>query len=142
MLFGKVIAVKAAQTGHLVLSTLHTNSASEAITRLCHMGIAPFHLCSALTLIIAQRLVRKRCIYCETNCIYCTDGFYCRTGIFELMPLSDSIKKLIINQASHLALEKENQMNGHDTLWQAAMTCVKNQITTLNEIYRVVSHYD
>lgn len=135
------MAIRAAQTGHLVLSTLHTNSAAEAITRLCHMGIAPFHLCSALNVVIAQRLVRKICVFCKTGCTHCTDGFQGRIGIFELMPVNEKIKQLIINNTSHIQLEKQNQENGHDNLWQAALTCVEKNITSLSEIYRVVSHY-
>src|SRR3990167_10490370 len=135
------MAIRAAQTGHLVLSTLHTNSAAEAITRLCHMGIAPFHLCSALNLVIAQRLVRKICAFCKTGCTHCTDGFQGRIGIFELMPMTEIIKQLIINNASHIQLEKQNQENGHDNLWRAALINVEKNITSLSEIYRVISHY-
>lgn len=135
------MAIRAAQTGHLVLSTLHTNSASEAITRLCHMGIAPFHLCSALTLVIAQRLVRKLCVHCESDCAHCTNGFQGRMGVFELMPLNDALKKLILENASHIALGKQNQAAGHDNLWQSALHCVNHKLTSLNEIYRVVSYH-
>lgn len=135
------MAIRAAQTGHLVLSTLHTNSAAEAITRLCHMGIAPFHLCSALNLVIAQRLVRKICVFCKTGCTNCTDGFQGRIGIFELMPMTEKLKELIIENRSHIQLEKQNQADGHDNLWQAAQISVNNQTTSLSEIYRVVSHY-
>ncbi|EKD44847.1 MAG: hypothetical protein ACD_70C00207G0001, partial [uncultured bacterium] len=135
------MAIRAAQTGHLVLSTLHTNSAPEAITRLCHMGIAPFHLCSALTLVIAQRLVRKLCVHCDKGCTYCTDGFQGRTGIFELMPMSETLKQLIVENASHITLGKQNQADGHDNLWRSALACVQNKLTSLGEIYRVVSNH-
>jgi len=132
------MAIRAALTGHLVLATLHTNSAPEAITRLCHTGIAPFHLISALTLIVAQRLVRKLCVLCKNGCAHCTDGYQGRTGIFELMPMNESIKAMILNHESHVALGKHNQANGHLNLWEAALEAVKQGITSLNEIYRVI----
>jgi type II secretory ATPase GspE/PulE/Tfp pilus assembly ATPase PilB-like protein len=135
------MAIRAALTGHLVFATLHTNSAAEAITRLCHMGIAPFHLISALTLIIAQRLVRKLCTFCQHGCRHCTDGFIGRTGIFELMPIDESIKTLILNQASHMTLRKHNQTNGQEDLWESALHAVKKGITSMNEIYRVIPNH-
>lgn len=135
------MAIRAALTGHLVLATLHTNSAAEAITRLCHIGIAPFHLISALTLIIAQRLVRKLCIHCKTGCAHCTDGFQGRIGIFELMPINENIKSMILDHASHIVLEKQNQMDGQLNLWGSALEAVKQETTSLNEIYRAVPNH-
>lgn len=132
------MALRAAQTGHLVLSTLHTNSAADCITRLTHMNIAPFHLCSALTLIIAQRLVRKRCLQCESGCTYCTGGYQGRVGIFELMPITESMKTMIANHASSMELAKHNYLNGHVDLWESALQAVKQWKTSMEEIYRVI----
>lgn len=132
------MAIRAALTGHLVLATLHTNSAPEAITRLCHTGIAPFHLISAVTLIIAQRLVRKLCVLCKNGCAHCTDGYQGRVGIFELMPMNESIKAMILNNESHVTLGKHNQACGHFNLWDAALETVKQGVTSMNEIYRVI----
>lgn len=136
------MAIRAAQTGHLVLSTLHTNSAAEAITRLHHMGIAPFHLSSALTLVIAQRLARKLCLHCagKKNCTQCTDGFEGRIGIFELLPIQPTIKEMISNHQLHYSIAKKNIELGNMNLWQAALSAVKQGITTLEEIYRVVPY--
>jgi len=160
------MAIRAAQTGHLVLSTLHTNSAAEAITRLCHMGIAPFHLASALTLVIAQRLVRQLCAYCKTpqllppkilndagiselslmsfeahSCTHCNHGFQGRLGIFELMPVTVAIKQFIFDHASSMALTKQNQLDGQMNLWQSALEMVQSGLTSLSEIYRVVPNH-
>ena len=91
------IAIRAAQTGHLVLSTLHTNSAPDTLIRLLNMGIAPFNLASSLRLIIAQRLVRKLCIHCQQKgCHYCVDGYNGRQGLFEFMPISKALSSLIL----------------------------------------------
>lgn len=132
------IAIRAAQTGHLVLSTLHTNSAAEAIIRLQQMGIAPFHLCSALTLIVAQRLIRKKCTRCKKGCAHCTNGYNGRIGVFECMPITSAIKTLIMKSSAAADLEKQNSEEGHFTLWESGLHHVKNKITSLNELYRVV----
>lgn len=136
------MAIRAAQTGHLVLSTLHTNSAAEAITRLHHMGIAPFHLSSALTLVIAQRLVRKCCHHCNglRACTHCHDGFLGRIGIFELLPVNTEIKELIATQRSHIQIAKKNREAGNLNLWESAQKALKTGITSLNEIYRVIPY--
>lgn len=160
------MAIRAAQTGHLVLSTLHTNSAPEAITRLIHMGIAPFHLTSALTLIIAQRLVRQLCVYCKTpqqlstqilfnagfsnnftttnklfeasGCAQCTRGFSGRIGIYEILPISNTIRQLLLNHASYTEIAQQNYSDGHCDLWHAGLQAVTQGITSLHEIYRVI----
>lgn len=132
------MAIRAAQTGHLVLSTVHTNTAPEAITRLLHMGIAPHQLCSALTLVIAQRLVRKLCEHCEHGCINCTNGFDGRIGVFELMPINEAIQSIILNNGSYLLLDKMNRDNGHFNLWESALMSVESNLTSLTEIYRVI----
>ncbi|MCX7121065.1 MAG: ATPase, T2SS/T4P/T4SS family [Gammaproteobacteria bacterium] len=156
------MAIQAAQTGHLVLSTLHTNSAAEAITRLTHMGIAPFHLGSALKLVIAQRLLRKLCAHCkkphsisennlveakidttshffeENGCEYCSNGFSGRIGIFEVMPITTEINKLILNNHSHTDIAEKNSLGGNINVWDSGIETLKNGVTSLSEIYRVI----
>ncbi len=143
------IAIRAAQTGHLVLSTLHTNSAIDTLIRLINMGIASFNLANSLQLIIAQRLVRKLCPHCkllQSNDIYqpkgchsCLEGYHGREGIFELMPISKSIGELILaDKKSEFFTQAESE--GMKGLWQAGMYKVQAGITSLAEIYRVVNH--
>lgn len=136
------MAIRAAQTGHLVLSTLHTNSAPEAITRLCHMGIAPFHLGSALTLIIAQRLIRRLCPHCknelENQCIQCSNGFAGRLGVFEILPMHPDIKQLIFDHHPHTDIANKNRELGNMNLWESGMLCVEAGITSMSELYRAI----
>lgn len=141
------MAIRAAQTGHLVLSTLHTNNAAEAITRLMQMGIKPFHLTAALTLIIAQRLIRKLCCSCKkpslhyfepVGCSHCHLGFLGRTGVFELMPIQTEQKEMILDNASSLALTQRNKKSGQFTLWESGMEAVEHGMTSLCEIYRTI----
>ena len=133
------MAIRAAQTGHLVLSTLHTNSAAEAITRLHHMGIDSFHLGSALSLVIAQRLARKLCIYCDKKgCKHCYNGYHGRIGIFELLPINDAMRQAILAGCSHIDIAKQNEKEGHSNLWASAMHAIDKQKTTLEEITRVI----
>lgn len=136
------MAIRAAQTGHLVLSTLHTNSAAEAITRLTHMGIASHHIASALTLVIAQRLVRCLCHHCknttENSCIHCSNGFSGRIGVFELLPMHPEIKQMIFEARSYLELAKKNQALGYENLWEVGMRLVNNGVTDVSELYRVI----
>lgn len=141
------MAIRAAQTGHLVLSTLHTNNASEAITRLMQMGIAPFHITAALTLIIAQRLIRKLCNSCKkkssdyfkpNGCTHCHFGFSGRMGVFELMPIHTEQKELILKTKSAIALAEQNKKLGQTNLWESATKIVAQGITSLCEIYRVI----
>lgn len=160
------MAIRAAQTGHLVFSTLHTNSAPEAITRLIHMNIAPFHLGSALTLIIAQRLVRKLCPHCKIaqrlstrtlfdagfsdnfaisnsvftplGCSLCTRGFSGRMGVFEILPINNVIRQLMLDHAPHTTIAHTNFLNGNDDLWHSGLNAVKQGITSLDEIYRTI----
>lgn len=146
------IAVRAAQTGHLVLATLHTNSAAEAITRLLNMGIATFNLANSLLLIIAQRLVRKLCQHCKksvTNdsngtlfvaqrCDNCIAGFKGRAGVFELLPISEAINQLLLNHGSTAEIEQAAHKAGMLDLSAAALLKVQNGITSMQEIQRVV----
>lgn len=156
------MAIRAAQTGHLVLSTLHANNTTEAIVRLSHIGIAPFHLCSALSLIIAQRLVRKLCNICKrikhfqnsiledtgldtasefyipTGCSNCSAGYAGRIGIFELLPITTAIQNLILNRTTSQEMVMQNNRDGHHSLWLAGIAAVKDGVTSLDEIYRVI----
>lgn len=142
------IAVRAAQTGHLVLSTLHTNSAADTVIRLLNMGIAPFNLAGSLRLIVAQRLIRKLCTHCKqadspeipSPCSHCTGGYQGRTGVFELMPISKKLSALILQEGAKAPIEQCAGEEGMRNLWQAALEKVSQGVTNLPEIYRVVSH--
>lgn len=144
------IAIRAAQTGHLVLSTLHTNSAPDTLIRLLNMGIAPFNLISSLRLVISQRLVRKLCEHCKLphapeswqaqGCSYCLDGYHGREGVFELMAVSKTMNKLILEGGAKADLVEQAQREGMLPLWQAALQKVQQGTTSLGEIYRVVAH--
>ncbi len=157
------IAIKAAQTGHLVLSTLHTNSAAETVVRLSNMGVESFNLASSLSLIIAQRLARKLCPQCkqpqeltgplqhigirETDEIYkensdgcnnCTHGYSGRTGIYEVMHFDDSLSEALIKGASVHELEKLAISNGMSTLQMSGIEKLKQGITSFSELQRVL----
>lgn len=164
------IAVKAAQTGHLVLSTLHTNSAIETINRLMHMGVASFNLASALTLVIAQRLVRRLCQFCKiklpefpasqvslqmgfvpediqalsffgpnpTGCEACQNGYNGRMGIYELLPISSELQMAILKGNHAVDLQKKAEQQGMWNLKQVAFNKVKQGITSLEEVQRVI----
>lgn len=159
------IAVKAAQTGHLVLSTLHTNSAPETVTRLMNMGIAPYNLASSLKIVIAQRLLRILCenckkeekvsddillkegfkkeeigtfkLYSPGGCDHCIQGFKGRVGIFEVMPITETLAQLIMESSSSLALTAQAKKEGMTTLRESGLNKVKLGITSLAELNRV-----
>lgn len=131
------IAAQAAQTGHLVLSTLHANSAMEAMTRLQAMGVAAHHLIHSVSLIIAQRLARQLCLYCKQvdtelgchlykalGCNHCYQGYKGRVGLFELLPFPD------LNNPSKVG----------PTLWEAGLEKAKAGITSYAELVRVIGH--
>ncbi|HAV1547190.1 TPA: type IV-A pilus assembly ATPase PilB [Vibrio parahaemolyticus] len=157
------IAIKASQTGHLVLSTLHTNSAAETIIRLSNMGIESFNLASSLSLIIAQRLARKLCPYCKQpqehtvqlqhlgiqttdnifrahpdGCNECTHGYSGRTGIYEVMRFDESLSEALIKGASVHELEKLAIANGMSTLQMSGIEKLKQGITSFSELQRVL----
>jgi general secretion pathway protein E len=159
-------AVQAALTGHLVLSTLHTNDAPSSITRLLDLGIPHFLITSTLIGILAQRLVRENCKYCVEEypptaeeaavlrmspeklepyrfkrgkgCLHCRQtGYIGRTGVFEVVPMSEKIRRLISGQASSLDIYKLAREEGMRTLREAAVEKVFRGITTVTEMVRV-----
>jgi type IV pilus assembly protein PilB len=144
------VAVKAAQTGHLVLSTLHTNDAPAAIARLIDIGIAPYNLASALRLVTAQRPVRKLCEPCRVpselefesgfkpfeprGCAKCHGiGYRGRVGVHQLMPVTDAIRDLIVSRAATHALTRQAQSEGMPTLHDAALARVREGVTSVAE---------
>ena len=160
------IAVKAAQTGHLVLSTLHTNDAPQTLTRLANMGIPPFNIASSVLLILAQRLARRLCDHCKTpdelptgamleegftqqeidegftiykpvGCDLCTNGYKGRVGIFQVMPISEDMGKLIMEGGTSLQLADLANKEGVANLRQSGLRKVRSGITSLHEINRV-----
>lgn len=158
------IAVKAAQTGHLVLSTLHTNSAAETVIRLANMGIEPFNLASSLSLIIAQRLARRLCPHCKqadlptlteqqqfmlepdqtiyrprpSGCNECTNGYSGRVGIYEVMAFDPQLAEAIMQKASISQIEAIAQAHGMQTLQQSGIEKLKLGITSMQELQRVL----
>ncbi|SRR5579883_84501 len=135
------IAIQAAQTGHLVLSTLHTNSAAETITRLQSMGIPAYHLIHSISLIIAQRLLRKLCPHCQQpplGCEHCLQGYQGRMGIFELIPMTDTLAQLILSSASLAQLTTQIKTEGWMLLEEAGWQKVHAGMTTKEEVMRVV----
>ncbi len=160
------IAVKAAQTGHLVLSTLHTNDAPQTLTRLANMGVAPFNIASSVLLIMAQRLTRRLCpnckqpedvprealleegfpeadvdegitVYRPVGCERCTKGYKGRVGIFQVMRVSETIGRLIMEGGNSLQLADQAAREGVANLRQSGLRKVKAGITSLEEINRV-----
>ncbi|MGQ0622422.1 MAG: type IV-A pilus assembly ATPase PilB [Panacagrimonas sp.] len=160
------IAIKAAQTGHLVLSTLHTNSAPQTIVRLMNMGVPAYNLASTLTLIIAQRLARKLCPLCKrptdiprpelikegftpeevdapgfklyraVGCDQCDRGYKGRTGIYEVMPFSEAMGRIIMEGGSAMDLADQAQREGVRDLRTSALLKVKNGVIDLLEANR------
>ena len=161
------ISIKAAQTGHMVMSTLHTNSAPETITRLRNMGVPAFNLATSLNLIIAQRLARRLCsckeklnipasallekgfsqedvdqgleIYGPKGCDKCTAGYKGRVGIFEVVKITPPISKIIMEDGNSLEIAKECKEQGFNTIFESALIKVKAGLTSLDEVDRVTS---
>ncbi len=159
------IAIKAAQTGHMVMSTLHTNDAPQTIARLMNIGVPPYNIASALNLIIAQRLARRLCKHCKTvedipretllmegfkeeelpdlkvykavGCDQCTDGYKGRVGIYQVLPISEDMGKLIMKGATAYEMADQAQKEGYPDLRQSALKKVKDGLTSLEEINRV-----
>lgn len=155
------IAIRAAITGHMVLSTLHTNNASGAISRLIDLGVEPFLLNAALRGVMAQRLVRKICPHCKEEiildparlgpyakklkkafrgkgCPQCLlSGYHGRIGLFELAPMNDTVRALVYNRASALEIEQELRKQGWISLRDDGLRKVERGITTIEEVLRV-----
>jgi len=159
------IAVKAAQTGHLVLSTLHTNDAPQTLNRLMQMGIEPFNIVSAVLLIMAQRLARRLCEHCKipanfpdnillsagfkadelknlkiyspVGCEHCTNGYKGRVGIYQVMTLSDRMRELILEGGNAMQLAQQAKAEGINDLRESGLNKVRLGITSLEEIDRV-----
>ena len=141
-------AIRAAQTGHLVLSTLHTNNAIETLKCLEKMKIHPFDLAGTLQLIVAQRLVRKLCQHCKIitqsnesiakGCSQCVDGYQGRIGIYELVPISDEINKKILTHATLAEIENLVRKEGVQSLYNSGLKKVSDGITSLIEIQRIL----
>lgn len=149
------IAIKASLTGHLVLSTLHTNSAAQTISRLINMGIAPFYLANAVTLIVAQRLVRRLCSKCKIHrldsninnnlegyqamgCTHCHNGYKGRLALFEILPISKEISQLILSNSHASDIHHRACLLGMQTLYQAGLKQVALGQTTLEEVQQIL----
>ncbi|WP_077606090.1 GspE/PulE family protein [Salinivibrio sp. ML290] len=162
------IGIKAAQTGHLVLSTLHTNSAAESITRLAHMGIAPYNLASSLSLVVAQRLVRRLCPICKQphpsgdprlqylanlypsltpstlyqanphGCYQCYQGYQGRTGVYEVLPVTEAIAGAIYRNASAIELTQLATEEGMWRLPDSGVAKLNQGSTSIQELTRVI----
>lgn len=161
------IAIKAAQTGHMVLSTLHTNDAPKTVTRLLNMGVKPFNIASSVILITAQRLARRLCPHCKikedvppeillesgmpleelegygstwkvykpVGCSECGDkGYKGRVGIYQVMPITEEIRKIILREGTDIEIAVESRANGVLGLREAGLLKVKEGITSLAEI--------
>ena len=160
------IAIKAAQTGHLVLSTLHTNSAAETLTRMMNMGVPAFNIATSVSLIIAQRLGRRLCngckqpadipadvllqegftqeqidtgftLYRPKGCDKCNGGYKGRVGIYEVVKITDELANMIMEEASSIKIAKQAQAEGFRTLRQSALLKVIQGVTSLEEANRV-----
>lgn len=159
------IAVKAAQTGHLVLSTLHTNDAPQTINRLMQMGIEPFNIVSAVNLIMAQRLARRLCEHCKketdlpesvllsagfsqddigsfqvyeaVGCEHCNNGYKGRVGIYQVLPISEKMRALILSGGNAMQMAELAKSEGINDLRASGLLKVRQGITSLAEIDRV-----
>lgn len=162
------IAIKAAQTGHLVLSTLHTNSAPETLTRLLNMGVPAYNVASSISLIIAQRLARRLCNNCKTpetlpieelksqgfsdqqignitlfkavGCEHCTEGYKGRVGIYEVMRITSEISQIIMSGGNSLDIAKASLASGFNSLRLSGLEKAASGVTSLAEINRVTSY--
>jgi len=161
------ISIKAAQTGHMVLSTLHTNDAPSTLTRLANMGVPPFNIASAVNLIIAQRLARRLCPQCKkpvdipkpallkagfkeneldkltvygaVGCDACSDGYKGRVGIYQVMPVSEAIGAIIMRGGNQLDIEMQSRKEGVLNLRESGLKKVREGVTSLDEIERTTN---
>ena len=162
------IAIKAAQTGHLVMSTLHTNDAPTTLTRLLNMGVAPFNIASSVLIITAQRLARRLCENCKApaeyprdalkragfrdedldgtwkpyraiGCSACNNGYKGRVGLYQVMPITEAIQRIILAEGTALDIAKQAQLEGVRDLRQAGLVKVRAGVTTLEEVITVTN---
>jgi len=162
------IALKAAQTGHMVMSTLHTNDAPTTLTRLSNMGVAAFNIAASVLLITAQRLARKLCENCKApadypreamlkagfkpedldgnwkpfravGCSMCNNGYKGRVGIYQVMPITEEIQKIILASGSSMDIAEQAQREGVRDLRQSGLIKVRNGFTTLEELISVTN---
>jgi type IV pilus assembly protein PilB len=162
------ISIKAAQTGHLVLSTLHTNDAPSTLTRMRNMGIAPFNIASSVILITAQRLARRLCTICRqpidipkpamleagfreedldgswkpyrpVGCSSCNLGYKGRVGIYQVMPITEEIQRIILADGSALDIAKQSEREGVRSLRQSGLQKVRMGLTSLEEVLAVTN---
>jgi type IV pilus assembly protein PilB len=163
------IAIKAAQTGHMVMSTLHTNSAPETLTRLRNMGVPSFNIATSVNLVIAQRLARRLCSHCKelqeipkpsllemgfsaqdlddpefaiyqpVGCSECRDGYRGRVGVYEVMKVTPEISKIIMEDGNALQIAAASEKAGFDNLRRSGLKKVLQGVTSLQEINRVTS---
>ena len=162
------IAIKAAQTGHLVMSTLHTNDAPTTLTRLLNMGVAPFNIAASVLLITAQRLARKLCENCKkpaeypreamlragykeedldgtwkpyraVGCSACNNGYKGRVGIYQVMPITEAIQRIILAEGTAMDIAKQAALEGVRDLRQSGLVKVRGGVTTLEEVIAVTN---
>jgi type IV pilus assembly protein PilB len=162
------IAIKAAQTGHLVMSTLHTNDAPSTLTRLLNMGVAPFNIAASVLLITAQRLARRLCENCKAQadypreallkagfaeadldgswrpyravgCSACNNGYKGRVGLYQVMPITEPIQRIILAEGSSMDIAAQAQKEGVRDLRQAGLVKVRAGVTTLEEVISVTN---
>ena len=162
------ISIKAAQTGHLVLSTLHTNDAPTTLTRMRNMGVAPFNIASSVILITAQRLARRLCPQCKepadiphenlleagykedeidgswvtyrpVGCSACNNGYKGRVGIYQVMPITEEIQRIILRDGSALDIAKQARLEGVRSLRESGLHKAKVGLTSLEEVLAVTN---
>ncbi len=162
------IAIKAAQTGHMVMSTLHTNDAPTTLTRLLNMGVPPFNIAASVLLITAQRLARRLCENCKApaeypreallkagfvetdidgswkpyravGCSACTNGYKGRVGLYQVMPMSEAIQRIILAEGTALDIATQAQKDGVRDLRQSGLVKVRAGVTTLEEVITVTN---
>ena len=162
------IAIKAAQTGHMVMSTLHTNDAPTTLTRMLNMGVAPFNIASSVLLITAQRLARKLCETCKApaqypreamlkagfqeseltggwtpfravGCSACSNGYRGRVGIYQVMPVTEEIQRIILTEGTAVDIAQQAQREGVRDLRQSGLVKVRAGVTTLEEVISVTN---
>ena len=162
------IAIKAAQTGHMVLSTLHTNDAPTTLTRLLNMGVAPFNIASSVILITAQRLARRLCEDCKTpadypreamlragyqpedldgswrpfravGCVACNSGYKGRVGVYQVMPMNEAIQRIILSEGTAMDIAEQAKRDGVRDLRQSGLVKVRLGVTSLEEIIAVTN---